>query len=122
MTPLFKVTRLPDGRREIVAVVEPRPPDHPVLGPLAIDGDPVARFLLERCVLEPGATATAQELYRSYSEWAGREGLEALTGTGFGRRLTQFDFRRDKGGPGFTTRRLGIRLRDAPKNAKESEA
>ena len=121
--PHFRVVVDPCGRREIVEVVEPRPPDHPVLGPLAIDGDPVARFLLAACSFEAAAAATAQELHRSYGEWAGCEGHPAMTATAFGRRLTQLGFRRDKKGAGFTVRRLGLRLRrDATRAGAEAEA
>jgi len=121
--PHFRVIVLPCGRKEIVEVVEPRPPDHPVLGPLAQRGDAVALFLLSSCIFEPGAAATAQELYRSYVEWAGREGHPAMSATAFGRRVTQLGFRRDKKAAGFRVRRLGLRLRRAAtRGAKESEA
>ena len=120
--PHFRVIVLPCGRKEIVEAVEPRPPDHPVLGPLAVQGDQVARFLLSACSFEPGATVSAKALHESYAEWAGREGLAAMSATALGRRLTQLDFRRDKGGLGSTTRRLGVKLRrDSPRGAAEAE-
>jgi len=119
--PFFKVIQV-GGRAEIVEVVEPRPPDHPVLGPLAQRGDVVALFLLSYCSFEPGAAVTAKELHWAYMAWAGREEGEALTPTALGRKLTEFGFQRDKLGPGFTTRRLGLKLlRDAPMGTKESE-
>ena len=120
--PIFRVTVLPDGRKEIREVVPPRPPDHPVLGPLAVQGDQVAAFLLSACSFEPGAKVSAKALHESYAEWAGREGLAAMTATALGRRLTALGFDRDKGGPGFTVRRLGVRLRrDGAKRTAEAE-
>jgi putative DNA primase/helicase len=63
---------------------------------LATDGyradmDILGRFLADRCVLEPGAEATAKEIYETYTTWATSNGEKPLSQRAFGLRLAERD-------------------------------
>lgn len=51
--------------------------------------DQVGAFVAECCVAAEDATARAGELYAAYREWCDRSGERPLSGTMFGRRLTE---------------------------------
>ena len=55
------------------------------------ESDPIADFLDDRCVIDPGREARASALYSTYREWASDASLrerEVLTSTAFGSRMT----------------------------------
>lgn len=54
--------------------------------------DVLGGFFDEHCVLHPGATATAAELYKRYEAWCARSGEEKESQTAFGSRLTERGF------------------------------
>lgn len=75
--------------------------------------DPLKEFMEARCVVAPGATATAAELYRVYGAWAEEElqKRERLTKRMFGLALGEKGFRNGKGAAGVRLWR-GIGLRE----------
>jgi len=79
-----------------------------------LESDPLAEFLVEKCLTGPGATAKAAALYHAYRAWALDEGVgkdDMLTGTAFGRRLgAKFEKKPSKQGNVY----LGIGLLSEP--------
>jgi putative DNA primase/helicase len=74
--------------------------------------DVLGDFIAERCILDPGADATAAELYKSYTSWAEENGEKRpLTQRAFGMSLTERGFERGKG-TGNKGIRLGIGVRE----------
>lgn len=56
------------------------------------DSDPLSEFILDECILAPGARVQAGELYKAYKAWAADQGMtekETMTMTAFGRRMGQ---------------------------------
>jgi putative DNA primase/helicase len=51
--------------------------------------DPLGDFLDECCTLEPNAATKAGTLYNHYTGWSNANGEQPLTGTAFGRRLSE---------------------------------
>jgi putative DNA primase/helicase len=75
--------------------------------------DVLAAFIEDRCVVGRGLEAQATPLYNAYREWAESAGEKAEKQRGFGMRLTERGFAREK--RGGTYRWLGIGLRhDGP--------
>jgi putative DNA primase/helicase len=65
--------------------------------------DVLADWIEDRCLVQPTHTATASELYESYTEWAEETGLkdkEVLKQRTFGSCLAERGFIRDKGAKG----------------------
>jgi putative DNA primase/helicase len=55
------------------------------------ESDPLSQFIAERCRVELGAVAVANELYKAYVAWAEQQGFserERMTATMFGRRVS----------------------------------
>jgi putative DNA primase/helicase len=73
--------------------------------------DVLGDFLTECCVLAPGASVGASELYRAYTKWAEENGEKnPLSQTAFGLSLTERGFKR-KPSTGGKIVRLGIGLK-----------
>jgi putative DNA primase/helicase len=71
--------------------------------------DPLAPFLAERCIVDPGASEPSISLYKAYREWAEQNGERPVTQRKFGQRLAEHGFILDRAGRcRFWT---GIRLR-----------
>lgn len=73
--------------------------------------DPLGGFLAECCALEPGATATARELYTTYLKWAEANAEQPITQRNFGARLVERGLTNLKGTRGVRLWR-GVRLRE----------
>jgi len=53
------------------------------------ESDALAAFLADCTIQQPGATAQAAKLYKAYQGWCSQNGEKELTGTMFGRQLTE---------------------------------
>ena len=65
--------------------------------------DVLAEFLEDRCLVAPGLTATAADIYSEYTRWAEDAGLkdkEQMKQRTFGICLSERGFKRDKGSGG----------------------
>lgn len=63
--------------------------------------DELGDFLVERCILTPGASGTASELYKAYTEWAEEAGeKKALSQRVFGMALGERGFHSNRGPQG----------------------
>jgi putative DNA primase/helicase len=51
------------------------------------ENDPLALFLRERCEIARGIRGSSSALFGSYEDWAARNGVEAMSQTGFGNAL-----------------------------------
>jgi len=72
--------------------------------------DDLADFLTERCITEPGASGTAGELYKAYTDWAESAGEKnPLTKKAFGLALGERGFRRERSGTKRFWRGIGLR-------------
>ncbi len=58
----------------------------------------MGRFLEERTVSEPGARVKASELYGAYKNWCEEGGEAPVTGTAFGRSMSDKGFKKSKAG------------------------
>jgi putative DNA primase/helicase len=69
-------------------------------------------WIFESCVLAPGATAMATDLYKSYSSWAEEAGEKRpLSQTAFGIKLTERGFHSNRGAGGKTIREgIGLKI------------
>jgi len=73
--------------------------------------DTLAEFLAERCIIAPGASVPAADLYKAYTAWAEENGeKKPLSQRDFGLILTERGFE-GKRGTGGRTVRHGIGLR-----------
>lgn len=73
--------------------------------------DTLAEFLAERCIIAPGASVPAADLYKAYTAWAEENGeKKLLSQRDFGLNLTERGFE-GKRGTGGRTVRHGIGLR-----------
>ena len=60
--------------------------------------DVVGNFIADCCIKAPGASATAKELYKTYTDWAEANGEKRpLSQHAFGLSLTERGFDRGKG-------------------------
>jgi len=75
--------------------------------------DPLGGFLAEHCAIEPGAVATAKELYSTYQRWAEANAEQPIHQRTFGARLAERGLQNCKGAKGLRLWR-GLRLREAP--------
>lgn len=73
--------------------------------------DPLGGFLAELCALEPGATATAKELYAAYLKWAEANAEQPIAQRTFGARLLERGLQNAKGARGVRMWK-GLRLRE----------
>jgi putative DNA primase/helicase len=75
-----------------------------------VESDTIGAFVAECCDVDSKAQSPAGHLYKAYVTWAQENGERPVSGTAFGRRLTERGF-----GPDYDSRRnrvrLGIRLR-----------
>ena len=72
--------------------------------------DIMADFLTDRCIIAPGATASAKELYAAYTSWAEAIGEKRpLSQTALGIALTERGFERRRGTGGrFVWHGVGV--------------
>lgn len=82
------------------------------------DSDILRGFLDSSCVILPGVSAWARDLYAAYSEWCEESGEHAVTQTTFGIRLRERGLTR-KRGKGGAYRWHGITLR--PEDERKGE-
>ena len=75
--------------------------------------DPLGGFLAEHCAMEPGATATAKDLYAAYMKWVEANAEQAITQRTFGARLAERGLQNAKGARGVRMWK-GLRLREVP--------
>ena len=71
-------------------------------GSVALDssGNPIDRFVMERCETGEGNRILAGELYEGFLEWRRNAGLEPISQRAFGMRLTALGLRRKRRGHG----------------------
>lgn len=91
------------------------------------DSDPLSQFILDQCAITPQAQVKAGELYKSYIDWCGEQGMrerERMTNTTFGRRMGQ-KFKKSHNEYGTFYQGLGLKtdglLTGYEANAKNSE-
>ncbi len=60
------------------------------------ESDAVGRFIEERCVTGDYATGRAKDLYAAFKAWADETGEQIISGTAFGRRLTERGYRKER--------------------------
>ena len=75
------------------------------------DMDVLARFIEDRCVMDPDAWTKFADLYSSYQDWCDESGEKAETKRQTGTRLKERGFEADRG-TGNVPIRQGIGLRD----------
>jgi putative DNA primase/helicase len=93
-----------------------RPPKsvHDATEAYRVESDPLANFFEERCVIEPNAQATASDLYKAYLACCEEYGEKRpMTANGFGRRLTERGFAKEREGPQKRLTYCGLGLRDS---------
>ena len=73
--------------------------------------DPLGGFLAEHCAVEPGATATARELYAGYQRWAEANAEQPIAQRTFAARLSERGLQSARGARGVRLWR-GIRVRE----------
>lgn len=78
--------------------------------------DHLMNFLEDRCVMGEGFRVQASDLYKAYCEWCGGNNERALTGTRFGRRMSERGFEKERSRFVFY---LGVGLRDQEASAQE---
>ena len=82
------------------------------------ESDPLAVFLIERCLIGPGFTTRASDLYKAYQRWADDSGLkdrERLSSTKFGRLIsTRFQKRQTNAGNSYIGIGLNVGTKAAP--------
>jgi putative DNA primase/helicase len=54
--------------------------------------DVVAQFIADECVVEPGTSVPAGDLYKAYKSWSKERGDEPFSETKFGSRVTQLGY------------------------------
>jgi putative DNA primase/helicase len=88
-----------------------------------VESDPLAQFIVDRCLIEESHTVRASDLYTAYVNWAATQRLserERLSGTAFGMRMKRrFTKVHDKQGTFY----LGIKVhgdKDRPINTPAS--
>lgn len=92
------------------------------------DSDILRGFIDSSCVILPGVSAWARDLYKAYSEWADESGEHAVTQTTFGIRLRERGLtrKRGKGGAyrwhGIALRAEGERLNGSGRSAHIADA
>jgi phage/plasmid-associated DNA primase len=70
----------------------------------------IQQFLSETTVPDTEGRVGASALYGLYVDWAKREGMEPVTQTTFGRRLTDLGYEKKNSGPNGSVERHGMRL------------
>ncbi len=75
------------------------------------ESDSLGEFLAACTERVDGATVYAADVYQAYEKWCGENGVDPVKKNGFGRRMTERGFKRDKQG---TMVYLGLRLYLSP--------
>ncbi len=76
-----------------------------------LEEDHIGAYIVERCVVEEGATEKGGALYNDYKYWCEQLGDKPVNGTIFGKSLGERGYRNE--GAGRTLVRCGIRLAEA---------
>jgi len=86
-----------DGASSYMEMTDLWPPDAVTAAARAYrsDQDVTGQFLAECCVIDPGASSNAPEVYRRYVEWAERNHEYTVSGNAFGRELTKRGIQRE---------------------------
>lgn len=74
----------------------------------AVESDAVRRFVAERCVTAPNASARTSELYEVWSEWAAEDGAEALSLKAFGTEMDRLGYSRKRTNKGAVRAGIGL--------------
>jgi putative DNA primase/helicase len=76
--------------------------------------DPISDFIAECCIVAPGASVKAKELYGAYTEWAeDNKEKKPLSLTAFGLTLTDRGFQKGRGSAGVWFRYgIGLKVRE----------
>jgi len=69
--------------------------------------DAIAEFIAARCVVKENAETKAAELYAAYRQWADENGLAAMSGLAFGKRITK-RFKKDRANTGIIYAGVGL--------------
>ena len=77
------------------------------------ESDVLARFIEDRCLKTPKATAQARALYEAYREWAEHSGETVLSETTFGTRMRDRGFAKSHRESGTIYQGIGLREIDA---------
>jgi len=67
------------------------------------ESDPVGEFMRTATVRETGGSVQATRLYQIYTKWAGANGISPVSGTSFGRRLSDLGYHKEKMGVMYYT-------------------
>ncbi len=70
--------------------------------------DTLAAFLFERCVIEPGASVGATDLFDAYKTWCGDSNESAGTQKTFGRKMGERGFEKKRTKAGMEYRGIGL--------------
>lgn len=84
------------------------------------DTNPIVRFISEKCVTGPERQCGATDLYAAYKAWCVENDEEPLKQRSFGTKLSELQFRTDRGAKG-RIKRLGIALRGPGEGLNEGE-
>jgi len=80
------------------------------------DSDAVARFMVERCYLNPNVRAVTADLHNAFTAWAVTDGAEPMSQRAFGHALDRHGYPAAKASSGKRWR-AGIELLDADQDA-----
>lgn len=72
------------------------------------DSNDVKAFVNEVCAIGEHCSATSNDLYAEYREWAKRQGNEAITSNAFGRRLTDLGYPPHNSGTARMRKGIGL--------------
>ncbi|WP_374969929.1 phage/plasmid primase, P4 family [Terrabacter sp. BE26] len=81
-------------------------------GAYQADSDAVARFIAERCLVSPVASASTRDLYGAWQRWALQDGAEPLSEKAFAKELDRLGHEAKKTKAGMRRTGLGLLAED----------
>lgn len=77
---------------------------------LRVEYDPIADFITDYCVLKEGVDSRVKELHSAYMEWAKEAGVNPISGTALGRRMSVLPgVTKDRDNRGVFYRGIGLK-------------